>query len=367
LKALARWSVWLVVIAVTVVTAELMARVDDLVRSGIPLLASPEHNDLLLHDSLGLRGRPFAHFQKWKLNSAGFRGPEIARAPNPGCVRVVVMGASETFGYYESEGKEFPAQLADSLRRNGCYEVINAAVAGMSVPAQIRLWDNWVSRFNPGIVVLYMPTAFYLSDDPPDFAPPTKGGPSTVSTRFRPRLLDRLRDRIEYPAFIQRRRVAKSIERSVAGKPDTWFFRDVPADRLALFRHHMDSLVSTIRARGALPVLATHAMRFGDPPSREDEDLLRSWRKFTPRATEGALLAFERAAASTTRDLARERGIPLVDVAGPMTGRTEWFADFTHFDDNGAGVIAGAIAKVVERVRVVPTVPESPATMGSAR
>jgi hypothetical protein len=276
------------------------------------------------------------------------------------------MGASETFGYYESEGKEFPAQLADSLGGSGCHEVINAAVAGMSVPAQIQLWNNWVSRFNPGIVVLYMPAAFYLSEDPPDFAPPTKGGPSPVSTRFRLRLIDRLRDRIEYPAFIQRRRVEKSIDRAVAGKPDTWFYRDVPADRLALFRQHMDSLVSSIRGRGAIPILVTHAMRFGDPPRQEDEDLLRSWRKFTPRATEGALLAFERAAASATRDLARERNVPLVDAADTMTGRTEWFADFTHFDDHGAGVIAGAIAKVVERVRVQPPAPESPATRGSA-
>jgi hypothetical protein len=39
-KALVRWSVWLVVIAVTLITAELMARVDDWVRSGIPLFGA---------------------------------------------------------------------------------------------------------------------------------------------------------------------------------------------------------------------------------------------------------------------------------------------------------------------------------------
>jgi hypothetical protein len=277
---------WLALIAlVAVVAGEAMARVDDAIRMGTPLLASPAHSDLMMHDSLGIRGRPNAHFQKWKLNGEGFRSPETSKAPAAGCERVVVMGASETFGYYESEGKEFPAQLADSLARNGCYEVVNTAIAGMSLPAQIQLWDQWVSQFRPDIVVLYIPPAFYLSDDPPSFPTPVRSGPDATSTRFVPRLLDRLKDRIEFPAFIQRRRVAKSIERSVAGKPDTWFYRDLPADRLALYRTHLDSLIANIRASGAVPVLVTHAMRFGDPPKPEDADLLRSWHKFTPRAT----------------------------------------------------------------------------------
>ena len=351
-----RRSAWLAVVAAVLVTAaELMARLDDAVRLGTPLLASPAYTDLVMHDSLGTRGRPFARYEKWRLNGAGFRGPEISKIPSPGCVRVAVMGASETFGYYEPEGKEYPAQLADSLGRSGCYQIVDAGIAGMSLPAQVQFWDRWLAQFHPDIAVIYMPPAFYLSDDPPAFTPPTQGGPNPIVTRITLRLLDRLRDRIEYPAFIQRRRIAKSIERAIAGKPDTWFFRDVPADRLALFRHHLDSLVSNVRAAGAVPVLVTHAMRFGDPPKGEDEDLLRSWRKFTPRATEAVLLAFERAAASSTRDLARVRGIPLVDAAGTMTGHTEWFADFTHFDDEGAAVIAGSIAKAVKQIPVSRT------------
>lgn len=359
---------WLALLAlVGVVAGEAMARLDDAVRMGTPILASPAHSDLMMHDSMGIRGRPYAHFQKWKLNGEGFRSPEVNKTPRPECVRVAVMGASETFGYYESEGKEFPAQLADSLARSGCHEVINAAIAGMSLPAQIQLWDKWVSQFHPDIVVLYVPPAFYLSDDPPSFPTPTQGGPDSPSSRFVPRLLDRLKDRIEFPAFIQRRRVTKSIEKSVAGRPDTWFYRDLPADRLALYRSHLDSLISTIRATGAVPVLVTHAMRFGDPPKKEDADLLRSWHKFTPRATADVLLAFEREAASTTRDIARERGLQLVDVAAAMTGHTEWFADFTHFDDNGAGIIAGAIAKTVERIPVPRVQREPVAAMGYVR
>ena len=348
-----RRGVWTAFIAVLVVAvAEATARVDDAVRLGVPLLVSPASSDLTMSDSLGTRGRPFATYQKWRLNGAGFRGGEITRAPQPGCTRVVVMGASETFGYYESPGKEYPAQLADSLSGNGCYEVVNTAITGLPLTGQIQLWNNWVSRFQPDIAVIYASPAFYLANDPPQFSRPRQGGPVAHTSKFAPRLLDRLKSRFDYPDFIQRRRVLKKIAAAVDGKPVGWLYESVPRDRLTLFRSQLDSLVSSVRAKGAVPVLVTHAMRFGDPPEKKDEDLLRSWRQFTPRATEEVLLAFERAADSTVRDLAAERRVPVTDVAAAMTGRTEWFGDFIHFNDEGAGVIAGRIATTLKRVPV---------------
>jgi hypothetical protein len=349
--------VWFGLVAgVVVVVAEVMSRVDDAVRTGTPLLASPSSGDLTLQDSLGTRGRPLAHYQKWKLNSAGFRGQEISFSPRPNCIRVAVMGASETFGYAESPGKEFPSQLADSLNRKGCYEVMNTAVTGLPLTGQVQLWENWVSRFQPSVVVIYASPAFYLSNNPPKFAPPKRSGKSAAAkTRprgFSSRLLARLKDRIEYPDFIQRRRVIKTIANEIDGQPDGWFYHSVPDDRLMLFRQHLDSLVADVRARGAVPVLVTHAMRFGDRLDSQDRDLLRSWRQFFPRATESVLMRFELESAATVRDLAHERSVPLADVAAVMTGQTKWFADFTHFNDEGAGVIAQCIASAVERAPV---------------
>jgi hypothetical protein len=260
------------------------------------------------------------------------------------------MGASETFGYAESPGKEYPSQLADSLRRTGCYEVINAAITGLPTTGQIQLWENWVSRFEPGVVVIYASPAFYLSNEPPEFHALKRGGATTPSASFAPRLLARLHDRIHYPDFIQRRRVMREIANELHDQPATWLFRDVPDDRIELFRLHLDSLVMSVRARGAVPVLVTHAMRFGDSMNEEDQDLLRSWRRFSPRATEAVLMDFERRAAGTVRDEARDRNVPLVDVASVMTGHTKWFADPIHFNDTGAGVIAGTIARTVERI-----------------
>jgi hypothetical protein len=342
---------WGMLFVSVVIGGEIMARIDDAVRAGMPILKSPTEFDLKMRDSLGVRGRPFAQYRKWTLNNAGFRGPEVRLTPRPECVRVAVMGASETFGALESPEKEYPAQLGDSLRRRGCYEIINAAVVGMSLTEQIRLWDKWVSRFQPDIVVIYPSPAFYLSDQAPRFR--SYGAvPAARPPRFASRLVDRLYSRIEYPAFIQRRRVAKAIADARNGKPAEWFFRQVPDERLALLRQHLDSLISSVRARGAIPVLVTHAMRFGASIKGEDRDLLRSWVRFTPRATEEVLLAFELESAVMERDLAKTRGVPLVDAAAIMTGRTEMFGDAVHFTDEGSSVMARSIASVIERLSV---------------
>jgi hypothetical protein len=351
-----RRTVWVLLLAVIVGTAaELMARVDDAVRSDVPLLASPAYTDLTMQDSLGTRGRPFARFEKWKLNAAGFRSAEVSFVPRAGCIRVAVMGASETFGYAESPGKEYPAQLADSLNRAGCYEVLNTAVTGLPTTGQIQLWENWVSRFEPNVVVIYASPAFYLSENPPEFAKLKSRAESPASNPFEPRLLGRLKDRIDYPDFLQRRRVMKRIAYATAGKPEDWLFRSVPDDRLALFQAHLDSLVESVRARGAVPVLVTHAMRFGGSLDQQDHDLLRSWRQFSPRATERVLVGFEHKAADAVRADARRQKVPLVDVDSVMTGHRQWFADFAHFTDDGAGIIAGRIARIVEQISAAPS------------
>lgn len=355
MTGLLRKAGWLVLLAtVMVITAEAVSRLDDAIRSGTPLLASPSFTDLTISDSLGTRGRPFARYQKWKLNGAGFRGREVSLKPRPDCIRVAVMGASETFGYAESPGKEFPSQLADSLSRTGCYEVLNAAVTGLPLTGQVRLWENWVSRYQPSVVVIYGSPSFYLSDNPPKFAVLSHGLPAISSkqkpTLFFPRLLARLKDRIEYPDFIQRRRVMKEIASAISGRRSGWIFDKVPKERLALFRYHLDSLITDVRAKGAIPVIVTHAMRFGGQLDEQDRDLLRSWRQFTPRATEDVLIRFELETAVLERDVAEQRNVPIADVAAVMTGRTRWFADFVHFNDEGAGIVAHCIAITIRHV-----------------
>jgi hypothetical protein len=336
-------------LALTVLlSTELTARIEDRIRLGVPVLAAPSDEDLIVHDEAGVHGRPNARYKKWRLNSFGFRNGEMSVEPKPGCRRVMVLGASETFGYYESEGKEYPAQLATLLSRHGCYEVVNAAIVGMTVRTIGSFWDNWGSRFRPDTVVIYPTPAFYLGDvRPADIRLP---GPVTKPIEkpvrwWTPRTLDRARDVIQVPAFLQRRRVSKWLEESRAGRPSGWLFEVVPEQRLRDLVSDVDLLACKVSATGARPVVVTHANGFHMPPQPDERDALEAWNAFTPRATASVLLQFERAAARELTESLVRHGIAVIDAGERMRGRREWFGgDLVHFSDEGASVVANLIA-----------------------
>jgi len=343
-----RALVWTPALTVAFLLAgELAARTDDWIREDISVLASPSYDDLILKDSLGVRGRPHGHFKKWHLNNAGFRSPKMTPAPLPGCARVVVLGTSETFGYYEPEGREYPAQLADSLRRFGCYEVLNAGVAGLAIPGVYRLWRNWVRMFRPDIVVIYPSPAFYLSDNTPALAPylHVSEGPQPPSVTSR--LWLRLLDRVEVPGPLQRQRTKRAIAAATAGKPPEWAFNAPPQDRLNLFHDHLDSLASSVRATGASIVMTTHATIFADTTGAPEPDLALAWRQAHPRPSPATLIAFDRAASPVIAAVAARNGAALLDLGAAMNGCPAWFADFLHFSEAGASVVATLMAPAV--------------------
>src|SRR5262245_22624560 len=102
----ARWRVrfarWGMAAVILLVTAELASRLDDWLSFDTPFLANPDRErDLTVQDQDGLHGRPNGRFRKWQLNEFGFRGDGV-RSTNPE-IRLMILGASETFGLYESE------------------------------------------------------------------------------------------------------------------------------------------------------------------------------------------------------------------------------------------------------------------------
>ena len=189
-----RRAIWLAAgLAAFAFSFEGTARLDDLIRYGMPL-ASPYGSevDLVVHDSLGMHGRPGAQYLKWTLNALGTRGPEVSPRPAPGVLRVVATGASETFGQSEGPGREYPRQLEDSLRARfvagstaswKSVEVLNAAFFGMSLPTATQDVRLRVAGFGPKVVVLYPTSVQYLNDALPTAEPPLAAPPAATGTR----------------------------------------------------------------------------------------------------------------------------------------------------------------------------------------
>jgi hypothetical protein len=339
---------------------EATARTEDWVRYRTPFLSRmTESGQLMIRDVDGAHGRPGGRYQKWVMDSLGLRGPEVARAPRPGVVRVVTVGASETFGLFESPQREYPRQLQDSLNSVRCrggrtYEVLNAALPGMVLPTITRDVETRLRRLRPEVIVIYPSPLFYLDEVQPFATPPDSTGRDQLPAwrALVPRTYDRLREQLKLllPKWLQIRMRRQVIANELHRHPPGWRFTTVPADRMAAYDSDLRRLIGAIRASGATPVLMTHA-NYAMQPGDHDPNVLNAWAKILPRATEGVIVSFDSAARFVTLRVATDSAVIHADVAAELSKHFEKpvYADFAHFTDFGSARVAAIAAAAVRR------------------
>ncbi len=350
---------------------ELTVRVDDWAQFGVPLTAPAiAIEELAIRDSLGFHARPGTAFRQFRINALGFRGPELQPLDSASSL-IIAAGASETFGLYETAGKEWPRQLADSL--SGCgpnVQVANAAFAGMSLPTVRQDFERRLARLSPDMVVYYPTPMQYLYDLPPSPAPPTTEVAPALPL-FRSRALPRFRDAAKrgmpQPALDLLRRLDMWRARSATGARAS---NTVEPERLERFERDLRGLVGVYRAAGAVPVLVVHANRFSDTTSVESRRLLTAWERFYPRYTGLAIVRFDRLAAERTVQVAKDSGLVAVDPRPALLATPGAFNDFSHFNDAGSAVVGGLTARAIAPLVCYPEMDRSattrPATATSA-
>jgi lysophospholipase L1-like esterase len=101
----------------------------------------------------------FDYFGWIHIDREGFRGPEVAVAPTPGTLRIMVVGSSTTFDPSVSgDAAAWPARLQFWLKAlvpQRSVEVINAGVPGYRVIDDLIRLETDLYRFRPDIVILY--------------------------------------------------------------------------------------------------------------------------------------------------------------------------------------------------------------------
>jgi hypothetical protein len=340
-----RLIVWgLVCVSCIAAAFEGTIRVDDWAQHGVPLSSGyTSLGQLIIRDSLGMHPRPNSQFRQFRVNSLGYRGDEWADTARAQPRVVLTMGASETFGLYESAGKEWPRQLQDSLTTT-CpmpVRVLNGAFAGMSLPTVTADLLARGRALRPRVVVYYPTPVQYLESvalpsapaPSADFAPP----PPWWWLRGPSRLRDGVKASVPQVVLDILRRVDAADAKSPV------IFPIVPEDRLDAFDADLRRLVGASRAIGATPVLIAHRHRLSDTLSAENRRWLRAWSRFYPLATGAVILDFESRAIDRIRLVARDSAVAFVDPAARLsaTGPAA-FADFSHFTDRGAAAMAGA-------------------------
>src|SRR5204863_4496985 len=137
---------------------------------------------------------------------------------------------SETFGLYESTDEEYPAQLRRLLPER---DVVNAALAGMTLKSTRIYWHRWASKFEPTQVLIYPSPLFYLNDEDASVQSHDSKTMQPVEQGFGFRLQDRLREAYrQLPAWIKDLREDWVVRNQTAGKDPSWYYSAVPVDRI---------------------------------------------------------------------------------------------------------------------------------------
>lgn len=330
-------------------TMEFCARLEDTITAGAPLLGVYNHS--ILYDKPGpdFHGLPGARYLKWKINSLGYRGPE----PKPGALRVACVGASETFGLYETENGEWPRQLDQLLRDSGTggsrgITVINTAFAATNLRTHLHQAPRMLEVAKPDLIILYTSVAAYVH---PEYWGITNNPASPVwHSRLAVKAKELFKRLIPTTWTLPIRRWM--IDRAMKGRESEIMSR-VPSENTALFAEDMKRLLDFYDAHHIPVILVTHANRFGATVTSEEYPMLVTWRQFYPMLREEGVVDMEDRMNAEIRRIAETRHLPVVDAARAVPPGPRYFADFVHFTNDGAAIFARLVADAVRRHPVV--------------
>jgi len=106
---------------------------------------------------IGIELIPGARRHHLRINSHGFRGPEVSVEPPSDTNRIVVLGDSETFGALLEESETLPGQLEQELSRldpDVHYEALNFGCPGYNTRQELAVLQRRAIPFRPDVVVL---------------------------------------------------------------------------------------------------------------------------------------------------------------------------------------------------------------------
>lgn len=112
-----------------------------------------------------------------RVNSMGFRGPEISAVKQPGVVRVLFLGDSFMFGHGLAEDDTLPSLVGRELERTapGKFEVINGGVYGYSTADELNFLKKFGLPVQPDVVVTLLMTNDF-ADNPIGYRLDSDGG-----------------------------------------------------------------------------------------------------------------------------------------------------------------------------------------------
>lgn len=278
-----------------------------------------------------------------RINSLGFRGPEIPVPKPPGTVRLAFLGGSTTFcTEASSDEATWPMRLAALLaerfpHRN--FDVVNAALPAYRVADSLLNLRHRVAPLDPDVIVVYHATND-VSRDTRELA--ERQGLFTGEGGRRSALA---RVSVAWDLIEKNVRLRLRQRRALESEGKLRFDAEALA---AAFERRLRSLLE--EACSVAPVVAvctfsTHFRR--DQPLSEQLEAMNTSLYYMPYMDPPGLLAVFDAYNAAIRRAAGATCAQLVDGENEIPGDDVHFADSVHFTDRGCEAMA---RRVFERL-----------------
>lgn len=359
-------------------TMEVCARVDDKIKYNAPFFKTYSAQQLRTIDSEGLNCNvPNARFEKWKINRLGFRGPEIAIGKPKDKARIACMGTSETFGLFESSGKEWPAQLMDILGPSACFEIINTSVVGLPLDKFKAYIQKNVLCLEPDIIILIInPFGYAIGVD--NFAKRQTGFkkeakcnenernfflkdlsaifhtlPKILSSNFRtlPKIKQAAQKVVptETLKWYRLRNMKKQLRlleytRLSGRKP----LDIVSRSSLERFSQDLEELIICLKGLKIEIVLSSYPVLISQENLNKHLEIFLDYRRFYVDLSLQGIIDASHKFNDVIKALAAKYQLAFIDNNSLIPKNTRYFADNVHYTDEGAKLVAFNFAQYIK-------------------
>jgi hypothetical protein len=367
-RILIKW-IWLGL--VFFVALELITRLGDSIRYDAPFRGVYTHLRLRCYDSDDIQHNiPHARFERWYNDSLGFRGDEISLEKPAGIYRIVCMGASESYGLYENQGKEWPKQLIGEIDNSAGLEIVNASVVGLSFIKYQPYFEKYVKKITPDMVILLINPCSYvieherLINKPANQAAPPPAMPAQpkfslssikefisdlritdkLAKSFKRLIPNSLLDR--YQLELSKKQVAEAEKFRLANKSP---YDTMPEKYLESYRNDLQALIDCYQANHIKVVLTSYPTLICDETIDKYPEYFLGARRFGVELSLKGMIDVTNKVNQLNHQVAAADSLDFVVLNEVIPHTKEYFADNVHFTDKGAELIARQIATEIKK------------------